>query len=66
MLVRGLLENVEKARKAWPCAVMEALATQRNPRGTWIQAELRTIDRAFEGVDLLYLSIFPSIYLSIY
>ena len=27
----------------------------RGTHGTWIQAELRTIDRAFEGVDLLYL-----------
>ena len=35
-------------------AVIEARAPQRDPRGNCIQSELRTIDRAFEGVDLLY------------
>ena len=39
-------------------AVIEARATQRDSPAPRIQAELRTIDRAFEGVDLLYLSIY--------
>ena len=39
-------------------AVIEARAPQRDARAPQIQSELRTIDRAFEGVDLLYLSIY--------
>ena len=37
-------------------AVIEASGTQRDSRAGRIRSELRTIDRAFEGVDLLYLS----------
>ena len=36
-------------------AVIEASGTQPASAANWIQSESRTIDRAFEGVDLLYL-----------
>ena len=41
--------------------MIDASGNQRDPPGPRIQAELRTIDRAFEGIDLLYLSIYLSI-----
>ena len=46
-------------------AVIEARATQRASRARRIRSELRTIDRAFEGVDLLYLYLSLSLSLAL-
>ena len=61
----------EEARRAsslehFRASGFEASGPQRESSAPRIQPELRTIDRAFEGVDLLYLSIYLSVCLSVY